>query len=110
MNFRKGDTVSLQGIVKHNFDASDADKRVFVDVIGSHETLWLKPDDITLVGQLFEVGDSARWLVSGDADTFQYGVILAINDGHAWIDMGGGDYCTRLLTAIERVEVSDDIA
>ncbi len=108
MNFRKGDTVSLQGTVKHNFDATDTDKRVFVDVVGSHETLWLKPDDITLVRYAFEVGDSARWLV--EENTYQYGTILAINEGHAWIDMGGGDYCTRLLTAIERVEVSDDIA
>ncbi len=111
MNFRKGDTVSLQGVIKHNYDETDSDKRVFVDVIGSHDTLWMKPEDITLVGQLFEVGDSARWLVSGGQEvSYQYGTVLAINDDHAWIDLGNGDYCTRLLTTIERVEVNNDIA
>jgi hypothetical protein len=109
MNFRKGDTVSLRGTVKHDFspDGKDGDKRVFVDLIGTHETVWIKPEDLTLVGQMFEVGDSVRWQNAGE-ELFLYGVILAISDGHAWIDYGQGEYCTRMLTSVERVQIDGD--
>ena len=99
MKFRKGDIVSLRGTVKHNFDPYDCEKdtRVFVDIVGSHETIWIKPEDVTLVQPMFEIGDQVRW------DEHGAGTIVAINDGHAWIGMESGDYCTRLLTAIERM-------
>lgn len=111
MNFRKGDTVSVRGTVKYSYDEGDNDKRVFVDVIGSHETLWIKPEDLTLVSQVFEVGDSVRWPINVEgAAPFLYGTVLAIANDHAWIEFGSCEYCTRLLTSIERVEVSDDVA
>jgi len=102
MNYRKGDKVSVLGIVKHN---QNEDKNIFVDVIGSHETLWLEPKDMTLVAPMFEVGDECQW--GGTGESLGIGTVLAISDGHAWIDRGGGDYCTRMLTTIERVD-SDD--
>ena len=104
MNFRKGDKVSLIGIVKHN--QSDDKERIFVDIVDSHETVWLKPYELKMVEPLFEVGDQCAW--DKDGENSREGTILAINHGHAWIDLGGGDYCTRLLTAIERVETPED--
>ena len=111
MKFRKGDIVSLRGTVKHNFDPCDGEKdtRVFVDIVGSHETIWIKPEDLKLIQQVMEVGDSVRWPHHVHADKFLYGVILAISDGHAWIDYGIGEYCTRTTTSIERVEADGDI-
>jgi hypothetical protein len=102
MNFRRGDKVSIVGTVKHNFttDQADPDKRVFVDVDGTHETIWIKPDCVTLKQSHFEVDDRCTW----EGWTDDPGTILAISEGHAWIDMGGGSYCTRLLTTIERVD------
>ena len=97
MNYRKGDIVNVQGIVKHNFEHIDGDKRVFVDIIGSYETIWIKPEDVTLVQPMFETGEQVRW------DEHGTGTIIAINDGHAWIGMDSGDYCTRMLSAIERM-------
>ena len=98
MKYRQGDKVSVLGIVKHN--QSD-DKRVFVDVIGSHDTLWLEPKDMTLVAPMFEVGDRCDWEVDGGRNG---GIILAVSDGHAWINLDGGYYCTRMLTTIERID------
>ena len=107
MNYRKGDKVSVLGIVKHN---QNEDKNIFVDVIGSHDTLWLKPEDMTLVEPMFEVGDGCTFTYTstGAGETTGTGVILAISDGHAWIDRGGGDYCTRMLTTIERVDSDEE--
>ena len=93
--FKKGDVVSLQGTIKH--DQGDEEKNIFVDVIGAHDTLWMKPQDMTLVQPFFEVGDAVCW---GDQGS---GIVHAINDGHAWIGMASGDYCTRLLSTIQRV-------
>lgn len=108
MKYRKGDKVSVLGIVKHN---QNEDKNIFVDVIGTHDTLWLKPEDMTLVAPMFEVGDKCQWASDpaiGVAEDDPIGTILAISDGHAWIDRGGGDYCTRMLTTIERVDIDDE--
>lgn len=101
MTYRKGDRISIQGIVKHN---QDDDKRIFIDVVGSYETLWMEPGHLTLVTPLFEVGDKCSW----DHDSENLGIVLAVNDGYAWINITDGTisagHCTRLLTSIERVD------
>jgi len=99
--FRKGDVVSLTATVSHDYDEAD-EKRVFVKVDGEFRDLWLPPDALTMVRPLFEVNDSVTWK---DYETSPacHGTILAIQDGHAWISHGDGNYCTRLLTAITRV-------
>lgn len=97
MQYRKGDIVTLRGRVKHDGDGTK--ERLFIDVIGSHETLWMAPKDIELAQAHFEIGDRVTW----DGGN---GEILAISDDHAWIGRGGGDYCTRLFGSIQR---SDDI-
>jgi len=94
MNYRKGDIVSVLGIVRH--DEGD-DDGVFVDITDRHDTLWVSPKGLTLVAAKFEVGDKCQFMDFS-------GIVLAISDGHAWIDMGGGNYCTRQLTSIERIE------
>lgn len=108
MQFRKGDIVSVRCVVKHNMDGSK--ERVFIDVKGSYETLWMEPEDVTLVRPFFEVGDAVRW---GDRDGDK-GEILGIAGEHAWIDLGNGDYCTRHFSAIQRdpmfAEVEEDAA
>ena len=98
MNFRKGDHVSIVGIVKHNVEAGE---KIFVELPGYHSDIWVSPDVLTLVQAHFDVGDKCQW-----ADIT--GIILAISDGHAWIDRGGGDYCTRLLMTIERVDSDEE--
>ncbi len=104
MKFRKGDIVSMQGAIK--YDADDKE-RVFVRVDGSTEELWVKQEILTLVQPHFEVGDQASWRIG---EGFQYGTVIGLANDHAWIDLGGGDYCTRTLSSIGRVEVADDIA
>lgn len=101
MNYRKGDTVSIVGTVKHNQD--DGNERVFIELPDYHTDIWIKPEFVTLVQANFEVGDKCRWVgLMADCAT-----ILAISESHAWIYCGGGDYCTRMLTTIEKVD-SDD--
>lgn len=107
MNYRKGDKVSILGIVQYppHYTDSPEDKRVSIKVVNSFETLWMKPEDVTLVTPLFEVGDKCTWGgAPGSPPTEPMrGTILAISGENAWIDMGGV-YVTRLLTSIERVD------
>lgn len=93
MQYRKGDIVTMRGTVKHDSDGTK--ERLFIDVIGGHETLWLAPKDITLIQPHFEVGDGVLW-ENG------LGEILAISGDHAWIEYGNGNYCTRMLSTIQR--------
>ena len=101
MNYRKGDVVSVQGVVKHDFNKDDPEHRVFVDIPGTYETLWMEPSSLTLVQHHFEIGDSVTW------DEHGAGIIHAIKDHHAWIGMASGDYCTRLLTSIKRADAPE---
>lgn len=105
MKFRKGDKVSLVGVVKYDSDQidTDGDKRIFVTV--GHDDLWLKPEMVKMVAPVFEVDDDVSW---DDIDGTQVGTILAISNEHAWLDLGGGGYCTRMLHTISRVDRSDD--
>jgi hypothetical protein len=102
MNLRKGDRVSIVGTVKHTPDPSE---RVFIELPDYHHDIWINQDAVKLVQADFEVGDKCTWDGFGDTPA----TVLAISDGHAWIDMGGGAYCTRLLTAIERVDDDQSI-
>ena len=106
MKYRKGDKVSIVGIIKHTPD-DDAD-RIFIAVPDYHADIWVSQKVVTLVQADFEVGDKCQW--GGTGECLGSGTVLAISDGHAWIDLGGGDYCTRLLTKIERIEEDDQSA
>lgn len=104
MKFRKGDIVSVRGIVK--YDERDDSPGIFVDIPGIHSVALFNPRDaqegcLTLVQAYFEVGDSVTFTSNGSSLN---GTIIGISDEHAWIDLGGGDYCTRLLSSIERIE------
>jgi hypothetical protein len=103
MNYRKGDRVSIVGTIKHTPATGE---RVFMELPDYHTDIWVSQDVVTLVQADFEVGDKCSWGNDG-TDTYREGTILAISDGHAWIDLGGGNYFTRMLTTIERVD-SDD--
>jgi hypothetical protein len=99
MSYRKGDKVSIFGIIKHR--QSSEDTQVAIEVIGYYQTIWLELEHLTLVTPLFEVGDKCTWGDHGRGD------ILSIANDHAWIITAGGDYCTRLLTSIERVDADE---
>lgn len=114
MKFRKGDVVSICGTVEYDrgMTGDDTDM-LFIKINGNYTSLGLTPNHfegakLTLVLPRFDVGDSVRFKIGTDEKYF-YGIILAISDGHAWIDYQSGDYCTRLLTSIEIVPVEDDI-
>lgn len=104
--FRKGDKVTIVGTIKHN-QGDDIDKNVFIEIAGYHSDVWINPELVTLVQPSFEIGDECTWMTNDAGGYGVGGTILAIRDGHAWIDMGGGAYCTRLLSTIQRVD-SDD--
>ena len=99
MKLRKGDTVSIIGTVKHTPDIGE---RVFIELPDYHTDIWVRQDVVKLMQADFEVGDKCTWI--GVGELHFSGIILAINNDHAWIDREDGDYCTRLLTAIERVD------
>jgi hypothetical protein len=106
MNYRKGDKVSIVGTVKYT---SDGKEKIFIELPDYHTDIWVRPDVVTLVQADFEVGDKCTWpnLDEPIGENKHTGTVLAVSDGHAWIDRGSGDYCTRILTTIERVD-SDD--
>jgi hypothetical protein len=100
MNLRKGDKVSIVGTVKHTPDDGE---HVFIELPDYHSDIWINQESVKLMQADFEVGDKCRW-IDRDGLIADCATVLAISDGHAWIDMGGGNYCTRMLTTIERVD------
>lgn len=103
MKYRKGDAVTVLAVVK--FDQDD-DTHVHIEINGHYQSVMLDQKLITMAKPLFEVGDDVSW----DAEACQAagGVILAISNDHAWIELGGGDYCTRMLSTLTRNEVPPD--
>jgi hypothetical protein len=104
--FRKGDIVTVRGTVEYDYGAAE-DKLLFIKVPGFYQSVALSPDQwknagLALVQPRFDVGDDVRWSDRGGNVAGQ-GTILAISNDHAWIDIGGGGYCTRMLGTIERV-------
>lgn len=103
MKYRAGDKVTVRAVVK--YDQSD-DTHVHLEIEGHYQSVMLAQKLITMATPLFEVGDDVSW----DAAACQVGggVILAISSEHAWIELGGGDYCTRMLSTLTRNEVPSD--
>lgn len=114
MQFRKGDIVSITAAVEYDFNGADHnDALLFLKVPGNYQSLGLTRDhfdrtNLKLVQPIFEVGDDVSW--PAEATQTGGGVILSISNGHAWIELGGGDYCTRMLTSLTRNEVVPDEA
>lgn len=103
IKFRKGDVVSLQAVVRHDFAEGDDD--VTVDIDGAlRSDNWVKLQFVTIVRQKIEVGDRVEFHADpSDAETYHCGNVLAICNDHAWID-SGAEYFTRRLDDIRRAE------
>lgn len=104
MKYRKGDQVTVRAVVKFN---QDDDTHVHLEINGHYQSVMLDQKLITMTMPVFEVGDDVSWL-QPDPSLSAGGVILAISDDHAWIELGGGDYCTRMLSTLTRDEVPSD--
>jgi len=108
IKFRAGDVVSVQGTVTYNYAEEDGDDgHVHVEIPGAiRSDAYIKPQMLTVVQQTIVIGDLVKFTVPvpGEEPCSMDGRVLAISDGHAWIDLGGGEYCTRMLTSIERAE------
>lgn len=107
MKFRAGDIVSVRATVKHNFNEGDDDVALaFSEGIIGGASFWAAPHLLTVVKQGIVIGDNVVFGVTDPdgAGRPVKGTVLAICNGHAWIDLGGGDYCTRTLSSIERAE------
>ena len=98
MKYRKGDVVSVTGTVTHD---QREDKEVFARLDGYYTDIMLPAANFTLVQPRFDVGETVS--LNG-TEPEHIGTILAISDDHAWIILGSGDYCTRMLLSIKRVE------
>lgn len=103
MAFREGDIVSIEAVVKYN--AEDKED-VALSIKGSYETVFLSLRFVTITKPLFKIGDDVSW--DSPSTVVGGGVILAIANEHAWIELGGGDYCTRMLSTLTRNEVKPD--
>lgn len=100
MKYRKGDIVSVKAVVRHNCE--DDENSVAVDINGVYDAVWPRVQDVTVDQQKIEVGNDVKFVgVDGGAG---FGTVLAISNEHAWIDLGDGDYCTRLLSGLKRAE------
>ncbi len=101
MKYRAGDVVTVKGVVKLNFDA--ADDSVSIEIPGEYEPIWANPEDVTLVHSKIVLGDLVKFVAPTGLES---GRVLAISNDHAWIDLGDGEYATRLLSSIQRDEES----
>lgn len=103
MKYRKGDEVTVRAVVKYH---QDDDTHVHLEIEGHYQSVMLDQKLVMMAKPLFEVGDDVSW----DSSPQQVGggVILAISNDHAWIELGGGDYCTRMLSTLTRNETAPD--
>jgi len=88
--FSKGDVVTVQATVRYNMDADD--DQVGIEVEKHHPTVFVPVDKVTLVHRHFEVGE--RVWAEGDES---YGIIRAIHDGLAWIELENVQECYRTI-------------
>lgn len=105
IKFRKGDIVSIQGSVK--YDTAEDDTFVSVWIGATADTVMPKPSELTLVRQKIEIGDMVSFTlppIGRDPEGVRVGRVLAISNDHLWLDLGGGEYCTRLSDKVERLE------
>lgn len=100
--FRKGDIVSIRAVVKYD---QDGDGEVFVRPDEYYTDLVLPVSAIIMHAQDIREGDCVRWDGIGQS----HGTVLAINGGHAWIDLHNGDFCTRTFSSVERVEKTFEV-
>ena len=87
--FRKGDIVSLRGVVK--FDQGDNEKLVHVDIIGDVTSRPIvEAESLTMEEASFRVGDAVTWK---DMHILRVGTVLAIAGDRLWVrdsDEDGG--------------------
>lgn len=77
MKFRKGDKVSAVGVVGYTYEGQDS---VAVAFPGA-PTVYLKPEEITLVERKFEVGER----VHIHEDTVRVWVVAAVDGDDLWL-------------------------
>ena len=105
IKFRKGDIVSVQGTVTYVGDGDD--DLVHVEIPGSiRSDSYIKADALTVVRQNIIAGDQVEGNFVDAAGEMQTctGTAIAISNDHVWIDMGGGDYCTKHISYVKRAE------
>lgn len=101
IKFRKGDIVLIQGTVK--YDTTEDDTFVSVWIGATADTVLPKPSEVELFKQHIEIGDMVSFNLNADAS--RVGRVLAIDNDHVWVDLGGGDYCTRTVHIVTRCDV-----
>lgn len=84
-SYRKGDRVSLLGIVRH--DQRD-EGTVYVDVDGHYAAVSVKAADVTLVYPHIEVGERVRW------SNRETGEVIGVDDGNLWVKTDNGSRYT----------------
>jgi preprotein translocase subunit YajC len=100
MTFRRGDNVSVTGVVTQNHYQ---DEKVQIQLESHHSRIRVEAAVVTMVQPRFDLGDAVEFT---DDDGGLHGTIIAIQNGHAWVDLGDEKYRTFPLSSIVRVEQS----
>ena len=92
--FKKGDVVTLSGVVKWDQDKTESSS-VFVQFQGVYDVVGCQPDLLKFEYSTFAVGDHV-W--SGEHEVS--GIVLAVNGDKAWVQCGW-NYMTIELRHLE---------
>ncbi|MBZ9600708.1 hypothetical protein [Phyllobacterium chamaecytisi] len=93
--FRKGDVVLVQAVVASDYHGADAVK---IDIPRFGET-YAPLGNVKMLHPRIEVGDTV-WADSGTGTA----TVLAIEDDHAWVSFGDGNYATWWISKVVRVD------
>jgi hypothetical protein len=101
--FRRGDIVSVQAIVNTHYTEGDILKdQVKIEIEGTHQSIFVKPDQLTLQIPFFAPGERVRKKNSGRTPIT--GVVVANSEDSVWVKFDNGKHGTMPAVELEPLE------
>ncbi|RUV65191.1 MAG: hypothetical protein E5X35_11680 [Mesorhizobium sp.] len=94
--FRKGDRVSIQGVIAGDYVHEG---KIKVQVEPYHD-IFVEMSDVTMVRPNILVGDTVWCPEKGHA----HATVLAIGEEHLWVSFGDGNYATWWAPQVQRID------
>jgi len=103
--FRRGDRVSVEGVVDYVFDA---DSPLQIKVKVDHHDIYTSDEKLTMVRPDLKVGDRVSRAAAIGGKVI-HATIVAENGDRLWVDVEGGHMDTWLRSEVQRVDPVPDI-
>lgn len=98
--YRKGDIVTVRAVVETHYTEGEILKdQVKIEIEGTHQSVFVKPDQLTIQIPFFAPGERVRKRNSTD----RTGTVAANAEGEVWVRFDNGKHGTVLATDLEPI-------